>query len=131
MVYTTNLIDNNILVSFTPSEKSAIYKINFPKDTQKNLLISGSEDMKFEKQTNSFTIIETASKETKGDFAVTNTITIYVYAEIFNEKENITDKLTFNISDSNLQITSTDEETKTLQLKYAISYISKIGRAHV
>lgn len=123
-LYTTNLIDNSIIVSFTPSEKSAIYKINFPKDTQKNLLISGSEDMKFEKKTNSFTIIEKASKETRGDFAVTNTITIYVYAEIFNEKENITDKLTFNISDSNLQITSTDEETKTLQLKYAISYIS-------
>ena len=42
-LYSTYLIEDDIKVSFTPSKKSAIYKVDFPEGTQKNFLIKGTE----------------------------------------------------------------------------------------
>src|SRR6056300_1643360 len=47
-LYSTYLIDDDIRVSFTPSKKSAIYKFDFFKSHEKNILIQGTEDMQFE-----------------------------------------------------------------------------------
>jgi len=121
-LYSTYLIDDDIRVSFTPSKKSAIYKFDFFKSPEKNILIQGTEDMQFESSESSFNIVEKRSKQTKGEYAVNNITTIYVYGEIVDEDnlpaKNI--KLTFN--NSRLHIYD-NNSLSTLFLKYAISYI--------
>ena len=64
-LYSTYLIEDDIKVSFTPSKKSAIYKVDFPEGTQKNFLIKGTQDMQFSEGENSFTIQEKRSKPTR------------------------------------------------------------------
>ena len=44
-LYSTYLIDDGIRVSFTPGIKTAIYKLDFPAGTNKNILIKGSAEM--------------------------------------------------------------------------------------
>jgi putative alpha-1,2-mannosidase len=44
--YSTYVIDDDITVNFSPGEKCAIYKINFPTSKQKKILIQGSSAMK-------------------------------------------------------------------------------------
>ena len=121
-LYSTYLIDDDIRVSFTPSKKSAIYKFDFFKSPEKNILIQGTEDMQFESSESSFNIVEKRSKQTKGEYAVNNITTIYVYGEIVDEDnlplKNL--KLTFN--NSRLHIYD-NNSLSTLYLKYAISYI--------
>ena len=121
-LYSTYLIDDDIRVSFTPSKKSAIYKFDFFKSHEKNILIQGTEDMQFESSESSFNIVEKRSKQTKGEYAVNNITTIYVYGEIVDE-DNLPSKsvkLTFN--NSRLHIYD-NNSLSTLYLKYAISYI--------
>ena len=121
-LYSTYLIDDDIRVSFTPSKKSAIYKFDFFKSPEKNILIQGTEDMQFESSESSFNIVEKRSKQTRGEYAVNNITTIYVYGEIVDEDnlpaKNV--KLTFN--NSRLHIYD-NNSLSTLFLKYAISYI--------
>ena len=122
-LYSTYLIEDAIRVSFTPSKKSAIYKFEFPKGKQKNILMKGSKDMRFESKNASFNIVEKRSKKTKGEHAVENITTIYVYGEVL-DKDNLSAKsVTFGYNNSQLQI-SDSNTSSTLYVKYAISYIS-------
>ena len=122
-LYSTYLIEDDIRVSFTPSKKSAIYKFEFPQGKQKIILMNGSKDMQFESKNTSFNIVEKRSKKTKGEHAVENITTIYVYGEVV-DKDNLPVKsVKFTYNNSRLQISDTNTST-TLYLKYAISYIS-------
>ena len=122
-LYSTYLIEDDIRVSFTPSKKSAIYKFEFPEGKQKNILMKGSKDMRFESKNASFNIIEKRSKKTKGEHAVDNITTIYVYGEVL-DKDNLSAKnVTFSYNKSQLQISDSNAST-TLHVKYGISYIS-------
>ena len=44
--YSTFLVDDNIKVSFSPTNKCAAYKVDFPASEANNILISGTENMK-------------------------------------------------------------------------------------
>ena len=44
--FSTYLVDDGIWVSFTPGEKSAIYKFDFSSNDKRNILIEGTEEMK-------------------------------------------------------------------------------------
>ena len=123
-LYSTYLIEDDIKVSFTPSKKSAIYKVDFPEGTQKNFLIKGTQDMQFSEGKNSFAIQEKRSKPTRGEHAVTNTITIFVYGEIVDEKNKPIENINYIFNTHKLQISATENAASTLLIKYAISYIS-------
>lgn len=123
-LYSTYLIEDDIKVSFTPSKKSAIYKVDFPEGTQKNFLIKGTQDMQFSEGKNSFAVQEKRSKPTRGEHAVTNTITIFVYGEIVDEKNKPIENINYTFDTHKLQISATKNAPSTLLIKYAISYIS-------
>lgn len=123
-LYSTYLIEDDIKVSFTPSKKSAIYKVDFPEGTQKNFLIKGTKEMQFSKSENSFTIQEKRSKPTRGEQAVINTITIYVYGEFVDENNKPIENINYIFSNTKLQISATENAASTLLIKYAISYVS-------
>ena len=123
-LYSTYLIEDDIKVSFTPSKKSAIYKFEFPQGKQKNILMNGSKNMRFDSKNTSFNIVEKRSKKTKGEHAVENITTIYVYGEIV-DKDNLPSKsVKYIYNNSKLQISAPKNASSTLYLKYAISYIS-------
>ena len=123
-LYSTYLIEDDIKVSFTPSKKSAIYKFEFPQGKQKNILMNGSKNMRFDSKNTSFNIVEKRSKKTKGEHAAENITTIYVYGEIVDKDNAPTKSVKYIYNNSKLQISAPKNASSTLYLKYAISYIS-------
>jgi len=123
-LYSTYLIEDDIKVSFTPSKKSAIYKFEFPQGKQKNILMNGSKNMRFDSKNTSFNIVEKRSKKTKGEHAAENITTIYVYGEIVDKDNLPTKSVKYIYNNSKLQISAPKNASSTLYLKYAISYIS-------
>jgi predicted alpha-1,2-mannosidase len=123
-LYSTYLIEDDIKVSFTPSKKSAIYKFEFPQGKQKNILMNGSKNMRFDSKNTSFNIVEKRSKKTKGEHAAENITTIYVYGEIVDKDNLPTKSVKYIYNNSKLQISAPKNTSSTLYLKYAISYIS-------
>ncbi|PQJ75939.1 GH92 family glycosyl hydrolase [Polaribacter gangjinensis] len=122
--YKTFLIDDDISVSFTPNKKSAIYKIDFPNGFEKNLLFTGTSKMTFTSLKNSFTASDTYTRSTRGDYAIDNNITTYFYAEITDQNGLPIKDLTFEFLKSTLKISSKSSASKSMILKYAVSYIS-------
>jgi predicted alpha-1,2-mannosidase len=123
-LYSTYLIEDDIKVSFTPSKKSAIYKFEFPQGKQKNILMNGSKNMRFDSKNTSFNIVEKRSKKTKGEYAAENITTIYVYGEIVDKDNAPAKSVKYIYNNSKLQISAPKNASSTLYLKYAISYIS-------
>jgi predicted alpha-1,2-mannosidase len=122
--YKTFLIDDDISVSFTPNKKSAIYKIDFPNGFEKNLLFTGTSKMTFTSLKNSFKASDTYTRSTRGDYAIDNNITTYFYAEITDQNGLPIKDLTFEFLKSTLKISSKSSASKSMILKYAVSYIS-------
>ena len=121
--YSTYLIEENIRVSFTPSKKSAIYKLEFPEGVQKNILMRGTKNMHFEKSKNSFKILEKRSVKTRGEHAVENMMSIYVYAEIVDQNNLPVTDLNINFENTSLNISADSTSPSTIYLKYAVSYV--------
>ena len=121
--YSTYLIEDNIRVSFTPSKKAAIYKLEFPDGAQKNVFMRGTQNMKLEKSKNSFKILEKRTVKTRGEHAVQNVMSIYVYAEIVDRNNLPIEDLNTKFENASLHITSNPNTPSTIYLKYAVSYI--------
>jgi predicted alpha-1,2-mannosidase len=123
--YSTYLVDDNIRLSFSPTNKCAIYKIDFPESVAKNILISGTENMKTTFITeNAFSIEEKYTYLKKGISPETKTMDVFCYGEITdNEGNEIIDAKTTS-SKGKFSITINDKSAKSVVLKYAISYIS-------
>ena len=124
-LYSTYLIEDEIRVSFTPSKKSAIYKVEFPNGKQKNFLIKGSKNLSFTEGKSCFLIKEKVNKSTRGLEAVTNTISVFVYGKVVDENNNSVENIKYTFNKSKLQITADKNAPSTLFIKYAVSYISE------
>lgn len=123
--YSTFLIKDNISVSFAPSKKSAVYKIEFPAATTKNILLSGSDQMLIQTSgENTFTLEETISYMVRGIIPTERTMKVYCYAEVTDEQGNAHKNLRFSAKKNKLVITSASSLKETVVLKYAVSYIS-------
>ena len=123
--YSTYLIDDEITVNFTPGEKCAIYKIDFPASEQKNILIQGSGAMKSTINDGAFFKLEEEIKyTTEGTNPVTRKMKAFVYGKIMNEKNELIQDATFNIDSKKFSISFNENTSSTVLLKYAVSYIS-------
>jgi len=123
--YSTYLIKDDISVSFAPARKCAVYKIDFPESGKKNILISGSDKLKILTQTdNSFMLEETFSYKVRGITPVYRYMQAYCYAELSGSNGAALNNIHFESIKNKLIITSTTAQKETIQLKYAISYIS-------
>jgi predicted alpha-1,2-mannosidase len=124
-LYSSFLIDDNITLSFSPSKKSAIYKIDFPSSASKNILISGSDKMiAAVLGNNSFSIHETLVYKVRGVEPVMRYTSVYCYAELTDNNGNAIKSLAVNAKSNKVSITSAFAAKQTVLLKYAISYIS-------
>jgi len=124
-LYSSFLIDDNITISFAPSKKSAIYKIEFPASSAKNILIDGTEQMQVNTAgANSFTIHETISYKVRGIEPTMRYMSVYCYAELTDEYGKALQNIKINAQQNKLTISSTVTQKQTVLLKYAVSYIS-------
>ena len=122
--YSTYLIDDDITVSFTPGEKCAIYKIDFPKNVQKNLLIKGSENRIFSKDKNCFNVTEVVSKKNGGTNPVTHSLSVFLYGEITDSSNNPINEFEFISDKQKITISANANAPSTILVKYAVSYVS-------
>ena len=124
-LYSTYLIDDDIRVSFTPGKKAAIYKVEFPNDSQKNLLIKGSNDIKsVSKNGGSFEFEEKIKYKTRGTDPVTRVMSVYIYAIITDSNNQIIKETIFNSEKGKFSFSFPKEAPSTVFVKYAVSYIS-------
>jgi len=96
--YSTYLVDDDIKVSFSPTNKCAAYKIDFPKSEVKNILISGTENMKVTFSADkTFSIEEKYTYQKKGLSPEIKTMRVFCYGEITDtDGEAITNAVTSN-----------------------------------
>lgn len=123
--YSSYLVKDDITVSFTPSKRSAIYKIDFPASNKKNILISGSDKMIVNAiDNNSFTINETIAYRVRGVNPTMRYMNVYCYAELTDTKGNSLKNIMLTPQKNKLAITSSNANAETVLLRYAVSYIS-------
>lgn len=124
-LYSTYLVTDDITLSFTPSKKSAIYKIDFPQSAQKNVLISGTDKMEISKLADhAFSMHELINYKVRGITPTTRTMSIYCYAEITDANGKPLSGIALTVSKNKLVVSSSISQKQTILLKYAISYIS-------
>lgn len=123
--YSTYLVDDNITVSYAPAKKCAIYKIDFPVASGKNILINGTDMMNGEALSeNTFSMTEQYSYTTRGTSPETRKMIVYCYGELTEMNGHPVNGIKLQPSKGRMSITITGNEAKTVLIKYAISYIS-------
>lgn len=124
-LYSTYLIDDDIRVSFAPGEKCAIYKIEFPSSVKKNILISGSGEMKSTAtQLNTFTIEEKVKITDRGPDPETRILPIYIYGKITDTNNETIEAAEVYSESRKFSITIPEDDKATVLIKYAVSYVS-------
>ncbi|MBE0654042.1 MAG: GH92 family glycosyl hydrolase, partial [Bacteroidales bacterium] len=123
--YSTYLIDDDIRVSYVPGSKSAIYKIDFSGSGQKNLMISGSENMEceFDNQ-GTFRFKEETGETTKGLNPVKLVVKVYVYGELHDENNNLIKDASVKIQNGWCSVSFSKSSPESVFIRYAVSYIS-------
>jgi predicted alpha-1,2-mannosidase len=125
--YSTYLVKDDITVSFTPSAKSAIYKVEFPSVKNKNIMISGSDKMQVSTNSgNTFSMEETISYMVRGIVPTERTMKVYCYAALTDEKGNTVKNIRLTPQNNKILISSSTSSAlkETILLKYAVSYVS-------
>ena len=123
--YSTYLIDDDVTVSFTPAKKCAIYKIDFPQSTYKNILIAGTENFNAQNvDENGFTIEEKYTYKTRGLSPIVRSMSAYCYGEITDLNGKVLKNIQITPSKNRLSINVGALAEQSVLIKYAISYIS-------
>jgi predicted alpha-1,2-mannosidase len=124
-LYSTLLDELDVTVSFAPGEKCAIYRVDFPDAAQKHLLIKGARPLKIKTlDGHAFTLEEPFKYTTRGIDRVTRVMAIYCYAELVDPKGRPVKNARIETRSNRLSISLGEDAPSTVQLKYAISYIS-------
>ncbi|MFC2129579.1 GH92 family glycosyl hydrolase [Bacteroidota bacterium] len=123
--YSSYLIEDDIRVSFSPGSKSAIYKIDFPSNRAKHLLIQGTEDFKGKSdQEGSFHLEDKIIYRTHGMNSVTREMNVFVYAILNDAEGQMIKNAEFNGDNQGFSIELPADAHSSILVKYAISYIS-------
>jgi len=123
--YSTYLIDDDIWVSFTPGEKCAFYKIDFPEAEKKNVLIQCSGETKINPIDGvHFTYAEKTRSRTRGPNPVTREMNVYVFGEITDKNNQLVKGADINAENGKLSISFSKDAPSTVFVKSAVSYIS-------
>ncbi|MCF8379589.1 MAG: glycoside hydrolase family 92 protein [Bacteroidales bacterium] len=124
-LYSTYLIEDDIRVSFTPGEKSGIFKFEFPENSKSKVLIRGTSNFKSQTESEGvFTLQDKIIYKTRGIFSETSEMFVYAYGKFCDESGNPLSNLEFAEEEGGLTINLSKDVSSDVFLKYAISYIS-------
>ena len=122
-LYSTYLIDDDIRVSFTPGEKAAIYKFEFPEVERGNLLFNGTNHLHINSDDpGEFKIKE---KITQADDFVKapRHLNVYVHARLTDENGNTLGNVEIEQHQGRFAIILPEDAPSSVYFRYAISYI--------
>ncbi len=123
-LYSTYLIDDDVMVSFTPGEKVAIYKFDFPEEEQVNLLFAGTNKLIIDQgNEGEFKIKESITQKTKGIFSETRVLDVYIYGRLTDENGNTLSIAEIDQHNGRFAITLPADAPSLVLFKYAVSYI--------
>lgn len=123
--YSTYLVDDDIRVSFTPSQKGGIYKIDYPAHSQ-HLLIKGKGEFNYDDIDGSrFYLTEKVVNKLRGVDAKALSMNAYIYMELKDENDNFIIIPNADSDDKIISLESKNEQPTSIYIKYAVSYISK------
>lgn len=126
-LYNTYLIDDDIRVSFTPGKKAAIYKIEYPSKAKQQITFTSrgkSLNAKTDKKGTLY-LTETLEETTRGTNPQKKVLTTYAYLQITNENGKIITNSTIENKGNTVIIGVPNQNNGTVQVKYAVSYISE------
>lgn len=122
-LYSTYLIEDDIRISYTPGEKSAIYKFEFPKEAKsKSLRIAGSKDSFSDVNGGEIYFEEKIHYTTKGEGAHTRTMSAFVYGEFADAEGNII-RPNYKKLGKSVVVEFTKSMPDEVYYRYAVSYI--------
>ncbi len=123
--YSTYLVEDEIRVSFTPGAKSAIYKLEFPDSSKGVILVQGTTLFSAQSEENgAFTLEEKIVYKTRGIFSETREMTVFVFGQICDARGRAIDAAEIISENGKLMIGLPEDTPSTVQIKYALSYIS-------
>lgn len=123
--YSTYLIEDDIRVSFTPGAKAAIYKLEFPENSEGGFLIKGmGQFLTHPKEEGAFTLEDKIIYKTRGIFSETREMTVYAFGQICDEQGGALRSAEFAIDQGKIMMNLSKDSPSSILLKYAISYIS-------
>jgi len=123
--YSTYLIEENTRVSFTPACKGAIYQFDFENTNNRYLLIKGTPELTATIGNGEWNFKEPYKYTTRGTEPVTRIMYSYVYAELCDAGGNRIKNAIIQHQNKQFSVQLPDETSKTVYLKYAISYINE------
>ena len=124
-LYSTYLIDDNIRVSFTPGEKCAIYKIEFPEADTKNIIFKGTDELVgSSNDASSFAFEEKIEYKTRGVEPVTRVMSVFIFGIVTDEKNQLVEDAEIIAESRKFSMSFPKNAPSTLFVKYAVSYVS-------
>lgn len=122
--YSTYLIEDDIRVHFAPGAKSGIYKIDFPEEAQRNILLRGTRNFEFQSpEDGAFGMKEKIIYTTRGIFSVTREMDVYVHAQLTDEAGRPLEDVEVKSGSRDVVLVLPAAAPSTVLLKYAVSYI--------
>lgn len=122
--YETVLIERDITVGFAPGKKAGIYRFEFPQGKEKNILISGKGTLTGSAQGNAFSLVEEHRHQSRSPNVDDVVMSIWCYGEITDAQGQAVSPVQIAPEQERLSIQCAGDAPDTLQLKYAISYVS-------
>lgn len=122
--YSTRLIDQDTTVQFVPARKSAVYKFEFPVGIKQNLLVRGSENVKFSCSGSSFSVEEKIEQAQRGPDVISRAVPLFIYAVLEDAHGAGLDGVEFGMDEDKCQISFPPDGPSVVFLKYAVSYVS-------
>lgn len=123
--FSTYLVEDDITVSYAPARKCGIYKITFPDNQPKHILING-ERWLWSKlaDDHAFHLKETIRYTSRGTDPVTRIMTAYCYAELVTLDGKAVKGICSTTGPDGISLLLGKELPATVLLKYALSYVS-------
>jgi predicted alpha-1,2-mannosidase len=125
--YETTLIEDDITVAFTPGKIAAIYRFDFPKAGQKNILVAGSGSMAAKVVgDHAFSLVEKYTNRSRSPAHTPVEMSIWCYGEVTDAQGKPVTGCRISAEKGRLRIESDATGPETVQLKYAVSYVSEL-----
>ncbi len=124
-LYSTYLLDEEIAVHFTPGKKTAVFKVEFPANPKKHLLISGSKLAFDQRAANAIAVTESFKFKRRNAENTYPTMDAHCYMELTDAAGKPLEGVQIGTENGKLRFSWTSEGPQTVLLKYAISYIDQ------
>ncbi len=124
--YENHLIDDDITIRFAPGKKAGIYRIDFPKGQQKNLLITGGSELSTQASGPSgFALEETVTFISRNNPArAPSSMSVWCYGQWTDLAGQPVTETQIQSDKGRISLSAGPTTSESVYFKYALSYVS-------